>query len=400
MFEVTQQYITKIKTHILEDIMPFWDKRCLDSELGGYITCFDREGNVTDTHKYIWFQGRQLYIYSLLYNRIEKRSEWLRYAKFGYDFLLSHGYAGNGRWNFELTRDGGVVTGTNSIYSDYHVSQGLAEYLLATGGKDEQGMKVLEDTFSTLERNTMDLEFKDIYENTWSPNLIWHDMHLTALDTALIVGQILGQERVRAFEEYCLDKILNWFMRDSEKLIFEAVTRENQLDDSSTGRFINPGHSLESMWFCLETGKILKDTAIIKRALQGVNWAYRVGWDDVYGGIFAYLDSSGKTPEPQDWHKATNTAWNDKIWWVNCESLCCFASAYAASNDNKYLTMFEKQYDFCMKHFADKEFGEWYERLYRDGSVKVADKGTPWKCAYHLVRSLVQVVTDFSEIAG
>jgi N-acylglucosamine 2-epimerase len=152
------------------------------------------------------------------------------------------------------------------------------------------------------------------------------------------------------------------------------------------------------MWFCLDIGRTHGSEAVVKRALQGVDWAYRVGWDSVYGGIFAYLDASGKTPEPMDWHKATNTAWDDKIWWVNCESLCCFASAYAASLDIKYLTMFEMQYDFCMEHFADQKFGEWYERLYRDGSVKVGDKGTPWKCAYHLVRSLVQIITAFSAI--
>jgi len=393
MPEAIDTYIADIKKHILEDIMPFWDTRCLDREAGGYITCFDRQGNITSTNKYIWFQGRQLYTYSLLYNRIEKRSAWLKLARAGYDFLIQHAYAGNGRWNFELTREGKVVTGTNSIYSDYHVTQGLAEYLLATDCADERGMRILEETFSSLEKNTMDPEFKDIFENTWSPTLIWHDMHLTALNTASIAGQTLGRKRVKAFEDYCLDRILNWFLRDKEQLIFEAVTRENQLDASPAGNFINPGHSLESMWFCMETGRIHEDPAVIKRALRGVDWTYRVGWDDVYGGIFAYLDASSQTPEPFDWHKETNTAWDDKIWWVNCESLCCFAQSYAASLDTKYLVMFEKQYDFCMKHFYDPEFGEWYERLYRDGTVKVSDKGTPWKCAYHLGRSLVYTIS-------
>ncbi len=394
------KYLTEIKGHILEDIMPFWDQRCLDRQYGGYITCFDREGNQTSDHKYIWFQGRQLYTYALLYNRIEQRSGWLEYAKAGFDFLIEHAYAGNGRWNFELTRDGRVITGTNSIYSDYHVAQGLAEYLLAVGCSDERGMRILKDTFAAIEKNTMDLDFKDIFENSWSPTFIWHDMHLTALNTALITGQTLGRNRVKAFEDYCLDRILNWFMRDGEEMIFEAVTRENKLDRSPVGRFINPGHSFESMWFCLETGRLHRSEAVIKRALQGVDWTYHKAWDDVNGGIFAYLDAAGKTPEPLDWHKETNTAWDDKIWWVNCESLSCFAMAYAASTDAKYLTMFERQYDFCMQHFYDKEYGEWYERLYRDGSVKVADKGTPWKCAYHLVRSLVQVISAFQTIQG
>ena len=156
-------------------------------------------GILPDTNKYIWFQGRQLYTYSLLYNRIEKRNAWLEFAKAGYDFLIRHAYAGNGRWNFELTREGRVITGTNSIYSDYHVAQGLAEYLLATGCADERGMGILEDTFSAIERNTMDLEFKDIFENTWSPSLIWHDMHLTALNTAFITGTDPGPRKGEGF---------------------------------------------------------------------------------------------------------------------------------------------------------------------------------------------------------
>lgn len=392
------QYIVDLRNHILEDIMPFWDKNCVDQKEGGYITCFDRAGKITSTNKYIWFQGRQLYTYSLLYNRIEKRREWLDFARAGYDFLLRYAYAGNGRWNFELDRKGRVITGTNSIYSDYHVTQGLAEYLLATEGTDKSGMKVLEDSFSAIERNTMNLEFKEIFENTWSPVLIWHDMHLTALNTAFLTGQTLGRERVRAFENYCLDRILNWFLREDKMLIYEAVTRENELEMSPSGNFINPGHSFESMWFCLETGRIHNDPAVIKKALKGIDWTYRVAWDDVYGGVFAYLDATGATPVPFDWHKETNTAWDDKIWWVNTESLCCFANAYAASLDKKYLEMFKKQYDFCMKYFYDREYGEWYERLYRDGSVKVEEKGTKWKCAYHLVRSLVYAINAFERI--
>jgi N-acylglucosamine 2-epimerase len=399
MPEIEKRYANEIQRHILEDIMPFWDERCLDREHGGYITCFDRQGNVTDTHKYIWFQGRQLYTYSLLYNRIEKRAAWLEYAKAGFDFLLRHAYAGNGRWNFELTREGRVIIGTNSIYSDYHVAQGLAEYLLAVQGEDARGMEILEATFSALERNTIDPDFKDIFENTWHPSLIWHDMHLTALNTAFIAGQALGRSRVKPFEDYCLEKILHWFLRDEPGIIFEAVTRQNQLESSPAGNFINPGHSFESMWFCLEAGFLRQDQSIINRALLGVDWTYRVGWDKEFGGVFSYLDAAGRTPQPFDWHKATNTAWDDKIWWVNCESLCCFAMAYAASRDTKYLEMFEKQVDFCMDHFYDRLYGEWYERLYRDGSVKVSEKGTPWKCAFHLVRSLVQAITAFDRIS-
>lgn len=396
----SRQYAAMIREHLLTKIMPFWDQRCVDDLYGGYLTCFDRQGNVTDTDKYIWFQGRQLYVYALLYNRIEKRSDWLYKAKRGYDFLVKNAYAGAGRWNYQTTRDGQVKVGTNSIYSDYHVAQGLGEYMLATGCQDEKVMAILTETFDALERNTRDPLFKDIYENTWSPKFIWHDMYLTALNTATIAGQALGEDKVGDFQRHCLDKIMNWFMRDEYQLIFEQVTRDNRVELSQEGRFINPGHSLESMWFCIDAASKNGDKKLLEKARRAIDWTYKVAWDREYGGIFSYLDAGGETPIPMDWHKETNSMWDDKVWWVNAESLCSFALAYVSSNDKKYFEMFQKQYDFCMKHFFDPEYGEWYERLHRDGSVKVSDKGTKWKCAYHLVRSLVQIIIAFENAAA
>lgn len=66
-----------------------------------------------------------MHTFSLLCNKIERKPEWLEMAKWGYRFLVEKAYAGNGRWNFELDRTGNVITGTNSIYSDFHVLQGM-----------------------------------------------------------------------------------------------------------------------------------------------------------------------------------------------------------------------------------------------------------------------------------
>lgn len=79
--------VSYYEKHILEDVMPFWDRRCIDKEYGGYITCFDREGKMTDDKKYIWFQGRQLYIYSLLYNKVRKRRSGWKMQSMVFHFL-------------------------------------------------------------------------------------------------------------------------------------------------------------------------------------------------------------------------------------------------------------------------------------------------------------------------
>ena len=327
--------------HILEDIMPFWDKRCLDQECGGYLTCFDRQGNVTDDRKYVWFQGRQLYTYSLLYNEVEQRKEWLAYAKHGYEFLVEKAYAGQGRWNYVLNRKGEVLEGTISIFSDFHVIHGLAEYLRAVGMKDDKGMKILRESYGVLEENMFNPEFKEIYENTWSPVFIWHDMYLTCLATVEACSPVLGKKRVKKLFEECLDKITNWFASREHQVVFEAVTRQNTYDLSSPkGRFINPGHMHESAWFVMMAGVMEEKPELIMKGMELTEWANRVGEDKKYGGIISYADALGELPKPIDWFAETNSLWNEKVWWPNAEALAAYAIAYAQSREESNLQRF------------------------------------------------------------
>ena len=379
----------KFENHIKCDIMPFWDTRCIDEEDGGYITCFDREGNVTDTNKYGWFQGRQLYIYSLLYNRFDKNPVWLKNACHGFEFLKKYCYAGDGRWNYILDKKGNVIEGTISIYSDFHILQGVAEFLKIDGMLTKENEEILVKSYDVLEKNVFDPEFKEIYENTWSPKFIWHDMYLTCLATVETCTGVLGIERTERLLNECVDRITNWFAKDEYNVIFEAVTRDNKVDlDSPHGRFVNPGHMHESAWFCMHAGELLENSKATRDGVKIARWANRVGMDKEGGGIISYADALGEIPEPIDWFKETNSLWNEKVWWPNAEALAAYSCAYYHSRDNEFLEKFINQTEFCMNNFFDKEFKEWYERLDYDGTIKNSDKGTPWKCSFHLVRAL------------
>ena len=65
------------KDELLDNVLPFWLENSQDHEYGGYFTCLDREGRVFDTDKFIWLQGREVWMFSMLYNKVEKRKEWL-----------------------------------------------------------------------------------------------------------------------------------------------------------------------------------------------------------------------------------------------------------------------------------------------------------------------------------
>ena len=392
-----KKYAEYYRSHLLNDIMPFWDKNCIDSEFGGYQINLDRYGNPTDPDKYIWFQARQTYVYGLLYNEIEQREDWLENAKWGYEYLKEKAYTSNGRFNYHMTREGQVKVGTISVFTDCYAVQGISEYYRAYGHVDGNSLNFLNECYDALEENILNPYFKDIYENTWSEKYVWHDLFLTALSAADTVSDSLGEERTRKLMDYCLDKIFNWFVKDEYKLVFEAVGWDKSVYmDDVHGSFINPGHALESMWFCLNIARRRGDAQMTRKALEVIRWMTDVGVDQEYGGVFSYLSAKGGIPEPIDWFKETNSLWDDKVWWVQIEALCCYGVAYVLSDgDSYYGEQFEKLHEFCKEHCFDEVYGEWYERLHRDGSVKNSHKGTMWKSGYHLVRGLVFVIKYF-----
>ena len=58
---------------------------------------------------------------------------------------------------------------------------------------------------------------------------------------------------------------------------------------------------------------------------------------------------------------------------------------YALSDEELY----DKIHEYTFSHFSDKEFGEWYGYLHRDGTVSHTQKGSLWKGPYHLLRCLI-----------
>jgi len=85
---------------LLEDVIPFWMKYSPDRNYGGYFTCLNRDGSVFDTNKFLWLQGREVWMFVMIYNHVDSRQEWLDMALLGAGFLLSKGRAEDGSWCF------------------------------------------------------------------------------------------------------------------------------------------------------------------------------------------------------------------------------------------------------------------------------------------------------------
>ena len=128
----------RYREELLHNIIPFWMKHAVDPEYGGFWTCLDRDGEVFDNRKYVWMNGRLIWMLAKLYRTVEPRVEWLRAAQAGAEFLQQHVYDAQGRCYFALTREGAPAGYQRKPYAGLFVMLGFLELSKAT---NDQGLR-------------------------------------------------------------------------------------------------------------------------------------------------------------------------------------------------------------------------------------------------------------------
>ena len=123
----------KYRHELYDNVLPFWLEKSQDLEYGGYFTCLNRDGSVFDTDKFVWLQGREVWMFAMLYNKVDKNPEWLACAKQGAEFLEKYGHDGNYDFYFSLTREGKPIVAPYNIFSNTFACMAFAQMAVATG---------------------------------------------------------------------------------------------------------------------------------------------------------------------------------------------------------------------------------------------------------------------------
>ena len=126
----------RYKTELLDSVLPFWLNKSIDKEYGGYFSCLDRDGSVYDTDKFIWLQGREVWLFSMLCNKLGKKQEWLDAAIQGAEFLKKYGHNGDYDFYFSLTREGKPLVEPYNIFSNTFACMAFAQLAKATGSEE------------------------------------------------------------------------------------------------------------------------------------------------------------------------------------------------------------------------------------------------------------------------
>lgn len=376
-----QKLATLYKTELLDQVIPFWLDKSQDKEHGGYFTCLERDGQVFDTDKFVWLQARQVWMFSSLYNNVEKRQEWLDCAIQGAEFLKKHGHDGNYNWYFSLTSDGKPLVEPYNIFSYTFATIAFGQLNRATGKQEYAyiALKTFEIILSKVDNPKG--KWNKAYPNT--RNLKNFALPMILCNLALEIEHLLDEKTMDNLIQDCIHTVMEEFYRpELGGIVIENITVDGELSDTFDGRLVNPGHAIESMWFIMDLSKRLNRPELAEKAVKITLTMLEYGWDKEHGGIFYFMDRLGRPTQQLEW--------DQKLWWVHIEALISLLKGYQLTGSKECLAWFEKLHDYTWKHFKDEKYPEWYGYLNRQGEPLLSLKGGKWKGCFHVPRGLYQ----------
>ncbi|MBS1747050.1 MAG: AGE family epimerase/isomerase [Bacteroidetes bacterium] len=376
------------KNQLLNDTIPFWFPKSFDTAFGGYLLMRDADGSLIDDDKAVWIQGRATWLLATLYNTVEQKEEWLAGAKLGYEFLNNHCFDEDGQMLFHVARDGKAIRKRRYFFSETFYVIAAAAYSKASG--DQEAADNARKIFGKcIEYATGEKKLLSKFFDTRPAKSIGVPMIM--MNTAQQLRETIGDERCDEWITNWINEIEKYFVKDDIKCVMEQVAPDGSIIDHIDGRTLNPGHAIEGAWFILhEAAYRNNDKHLIELGCKMLDYMWERGWDKEQGGILYFRDV---------YNKPVQEYWQDmKFWWPQNEAIIATLLAYLITGNEKYQQWHKAIHDYAYSTFHDKQHGEWFGYLHRDGTIAQTAKGNLFKGPFHLPRQewyCMQVLDNF-----
>lgn len=363
--------------------LPFWLKGGYDQELGGVMCNLNDDGTVADDEKYIWYQGRELWVYSYLYRHFGQDSRYLEMARKTRDFMVRHMRADGGRWYERVHRDGRIKEGViDEIYGGLFAAQGLAEFYRVAGGDENLDM-ARESIRSAV--NTYDAPgYRGIKlpgQSQPAPGLRCqgHCMIFISLLTGML--RFHDDPELERLQGEHVDLEVEKFNHPEYGITNEYLQHDySRLPGFEDHTFTD--HAMEAQWMLMDEALRTKDRSLFDLAMARVRRYIELRWDYIFDG-FGYGDYwvfGGLEGRPSDGYR-------EKAMWTHTEILIATMMALEYTGESWAREWYDRVHRFTMRNFADPSPGVWIQATDRRGkSIPREGVHPKRRCNYHQPR--------------
>ena len=382
--------VEEIKSHLLENIIPFW-KSLRDDEYGGYYGWMDYDLKLDKKAvKGCILNSRILWFFSNAYTLLKDES-LLEEAKHGFAFMKEHCMdKENGGIFWSIKYNGEPEDTTKHTYNQAFAIYALSSYYEASG--DEEALNMAKGLFRIIEeRCTDDIGYKEAFDKEF------HEIENDKLSENGVIAQKTMNTLLHVFEAYTelyrvaklpeVKERLKWIMDTfAQKVYNPKLHRQEVFFDAKMNSIIDLhsyGHDIETAWLIDRGVEVLgekeyeeKMTPITKDLTAQI---YKIAFD---GHSLANECEKG----------VVNT---HRIWWVQAETVVGFLNGWKMNPDKpEYLEAAQNEWEFIKEYVIDKRSGsEWFWEVDENGNPYPGRPMVePWKCPYHNGRMCFEVI--------
>ncbi len=372
-----------IRHQLFSDILPFWERHARD-ERGGILTCLADDGRVLSTDKWMWSQWRAVWVFSRIYNQLDRHPRWLAWGREIADFCLRSGWdaAGNG-WALVLDHHGKILRGHESTYSDAFAIYALQELYKACG--DEELLRAARQTADVaLVQLAQPHDRLPHFPYSLPAGARAHGVPMMWSLVLAELGATTRDERYLAAAAALSTDIFSRFHRRDRDVLIEFIALDGSEFPAPHGTTVVPGHAIENMWFQVHVAQLTgrggeRESEAFRLILRHLE----LGWDyDHGGGILLAVDAAGGAQVGWDFP-------NTKLWWPHTEALYATLLGWKHTKNPVFLEWYQVVWNVCLDHFVDRANGEWRQKLDRNFAPLDQVVALPVKDPFHLPRSLI-----------
>ena len=415
------EWENEIRSHLEEELLPFWLDRCVDLESGGYISHFDEFGNDSgEDEKSLIAQTRIVLSMSLAHMADHGRGRCLKVADHGVRFLKDRMWdSEHGGFYWTTDRSGSVAIDKKIVYGHSFAIYALATYAAATaadrGEPDTVAVDLANRSFDLLQIHASDTHFGgyfEMFDRDWTvsgPGTGGGDrktldvhMHLMEAFTALYKTTRLGLHRRKLVEiiDLISERILHpeyrtgipQFYADfsiAEQIKFDIVWGWDRFAEGGVKAHAadntSAGHNAEFAWLLLDAVDTLdleEAEALDYVELARINFDHAMtnGIDRTFGGVFVEGPHSGGVYD------------SEKEFWQQAEVMIGMLEAKLRFGDKRYLEGYEAVHRFVFDRGINRRVGEWWPLLTREGEPIWRHSSHSWKVCYHTIRCEVECI--------